>query len=418
MQGAFVTLGSGAIRLLAERMTDRSYAVGDRILEQGAPGDSLVVLTDGRAEVRLRDRDGNQHALACVGRGDVLGEMALITGAPRNANVVAVAPVEALVLGADDFRAVTVAHPEALVLLTNIVARRLGQAALDGLGDKVLEGYRIRRPVGQGAMAVVYEAEPLDGGERVALKMLSHRLVRDADALRRFEREADVIGSLKNPAIIECKGRFKAYGTCFIVMEFCDGPDLGDLIYKGHPLPQDDVRRVTGSLALALHHVHAAGVVHGDIKPNNVMLMRNGSVRLTDFGIAKLMHDSRGARGSRPVTGTPWYMAPEQFLDAPPAPASDIYALGCVVFEMLAGRPLFEATDLTDLLAQKRRFKLPSSQEVRKGIAPDLYELLVSALRHGADRRRVEFSTLARDAGPVDGALVERVLAAVRAGDE
>src|SRR6185436_2036955 len=153
----------------------------------------LWVIASGSAVVRLHRRGGVTRDLARVGPGDVVGEMALITGAPRNADVVAITPGTALVLSRSAFELVASVHTEVIDILTELTAARLGRAVDDGLGDKVLEGYRILRPVGRGATAVVYEAEQLASHRRTALKMMSHRLSRDLGAMEWFEREAKVL---------------------------------------------------------------------------------------------------------------------------------------------------------------------------------------------------------------------------------
>jgi serine/threonine protein kinase len=217
------------------------------------------------------------------------------------------------------------------------------------------------------------------------------------------------VASLRHPAVARCLGRFDAYGTCFMVMEYLDGPELGELVRCAHPLPEGEVRKILGALAQSLAHVHAAGIVHGDLKPANVMLTRTGLVKLTDFGIATAVNEIESKRGTL-LGGTPLYMAPELFDRGRPSPAADVYALGCVLWELLQGERLFQEKELEDLVWKKEAFVLPARQAVRPDLAPDLYAVLERSLHHDPRRRTLDLPALGAMAGRVDAALVQRVL--------
>ena len=381
---AFEGLGPPEIRAIAERTEVRRFAAGEALIRQDEPGDSLWVLASGAAIVQLRRRDGDTLELARVGAGDVVGEMALVTGAPRNADIVASKAGEALVLPRTAFEEIAAIHPGVVSVLTELVARRLGRAAQDGLGDKVLKGYRILRPAGRGATAVVYEAEPegapQGAGLRLALKMLSHRFSRDRAAMEWFEREARVLDSVSHEGVARSYGRFQAYGTCFLVMEYLDGPSVHEMVKRLVRLDVADALAIAGSVAAALGHCHALGVVHGDVKPANVVVETAGRVVLTDFGIASRVETGPGASvatDSVRISGTPQYMAPELFVGARPSPSSDLYALGCLLFELLEGREAFPASDLGSLVLAKRRFL---SARMERTDAPDHVRDLVDRL--------------------------------------
>jgi tRNA A-37 threonylcarbamoyl transferase component Bud32 len=368
-----VLLESEPFRSLRARLVDqifqaareRLYESGEVVIRQGQRGDTLHVVAEGTADVILHD-DTTSRKIGSVIQGSVIGEMSLIMQEPATADVVASGPLRTLVVAAADFETLAGRNPELTIVLTNLVAERLGRALHDGLGGKILNGYRIARCVGRGGMAVVYEAWELASGERVALKMMSHRLVFQPGAFSRFEREARIVEPLEHPNIARLRGHFPAFRTEFIVMEFCDGATLGDLLTGHGAFPEAQVRPILGQLATALTFVHDRGVVHRDLKPGNVMLTPDGCVKLTDFGLAKeekvLTDDTATRDGS--VLGTPLYMAPEQILGEESGAVIDVYAFACVAYELLSGKRLFEARSMAQLLQDKLSMTVPPPYEI------------------------------------------------------
>jgi serine/threonine protein kinase len=308
--------------------------------------------------------------------------MAVVTREPRTADVVADAPGRALFIPTAAFDQLASRHLQLATLMTDLVADRLGQAARDGFGGKQMEGFRILRCIGRGGMSVVYRAQDESTGELVALKMMSYRLIYDSPALARFRREADLVQQLDHPNIARLERLFPAYRTYFLVMELCDGVDLNRLIKARGPLPEVQVRAILGQLAGALEYVHGRGVVHRDLKPANVMITRQGEVKLTDFGIAvpAVSLDMETPTGEYALLGTPAFMAPEQLSGGSVDGRADVYALGCLVYELLTGQPLFRATNLLDLIQQKLAPQLPALDGMGP-ISSDVREFLRSALR-------------------------------------
>ncbi len=397
---AFASLPSIALELLASYMHERPFKTGEQLIRQGEPGDSLIIIVNGRTEVVVHDDLGNTLRLARTGRGEVLGEMALLTNEPRNADVLALTDGVALVLPAEAFKRLAARQPTVSVVLTDLAARRLGSGEFDALRGKVLDRYRIRRCLGRGGMAVVYEAESMEDGRRVALKMMNHRLVYDPQILQRFQREADIVESLRHENIAAMYGRFAAYNTYFLVMEFCDGPTLSEIIGFPREIPEDQVRKIAGQLARALEHVHGNGVVHRDLKPSNVMITRDGTLKLMDFGIAKPDSPSDLTRSGM-VLGTPRYMPPEQLGGKPVNTAADVYAFGCLLFTLLTAESMFDGDDITQVLYQKLTWKLPPARAIRKGLSNDLYGLLKRSLATEPEKRTVDWGQLGTWAGPV-----------------
>jgi predicted Ser/Thr protein kinase len=390
---------------------ERRYDPNETIIRQGQQGDSLYVVIDGEARVLLRSHDGTIRTIATLTRGSVAGEMSLITEEPATADVVATTEVRTLVLSAADFDALAAKNPELTIVLTNLVADRLGRGSHDGLGGKVLNGYQILGCIGRGGMAVVYEATELATGERVALKMMSHRLVYQPGAFSRFEREARIVEPLEHENIARLRGHFPAFRTEFIVMEFCDGSTLADLLSHHGPFPEDQAKRVLGQLAAALQFVHDRGVVHRDLKPGNVMLTPSGRVKLMDFGLAKedekVTEDTATQTGT--VIGTPLYMPPGQMTGDESGPTIDVYSFGCLAYELVVGKPLFEGRTTRGLLNDKLTRRAPPPEEIGPGISPEYHDLLTRGLQNEPENRLTSLASIAAWSGELDPEFLKRL---------
>ena len=237
-----------------------------------------------------------------------------------------------------------------------------------GAGDEEVEPgavfagrYRIERPLGEGGFGRVYVATQLSMDREVALKTLHRELLGDRHHVRRFYREARAASRLDSPHVVRMYdfGIDAGTGTPFLVMEYLKGRGLEEVMAGGAALSPQRAARVAGQVALALAEAHEAGIVHRDLKPANVFLLhaRGGRefVKVMDFGIAKVLRhggpdtgESLTATGT--TVGTPRYMSPEQAMAEKVDFRSDLYALGCILHEMLMGGPVFEAEDKVSLL--------------------------------------------------------------------
>ena len=191
-------------------------------------------------------------------------------------------------------------------------------------------------------------------------------------------------------------------------MEFCHGSTLAQVIASRGCLSEPVVRGMLGQLAGALKYVHGRGVVHLDVKPSNVMLCRDGSVKLLDFGIVTVDEESdlwqtlKTDPAVARVLGTPRYMAPEQFSARPVDRRADFYAFACVAFEALAGRPVVTSSNVFDLIREQAQFTLPPREEIGQGISREMHDVLLSGLAQSPADRNLDLDKLASWAAPVD----------------
>ena len=206
----------------------------------------------------------------------------------------------------------------------------------DTLIDQVFDGrYKVVRKLGTGGMANVYLAEDQELGRRVAIKMLDDRHAQDEQFVERFRREAKNAAGLSHPNIVSIYDRGQAEGTYYIAMEYLEGRTLKELLVARGPTPIPVAIDYARQILAALGFAHRNGVVHRDIKPHNVAVAPDGRVKVMDFGIARAGTSQMTETGS--IIGTAQYLSPEQAKGAPVGPASDIYSVGIVLYEMLTG---------------------------------------------------------------------------------
>ncbi len=397
----FNKLPVDVVRRIEAEMHVEHFSTGDVLLRQGEPGTSLLVVVQGVVEIVIDDAAGERHSIGRGGRGDVLGEMALLSDEPRSADVVARSDIELLVLPAETFRQLADKYVDLCVVLTELVATRLGGRTRDVLADKTFAGYRIKRRLGRGGMAIVYEAVQLASERRVALKMMSHRLVHDATAQRRFQREAELISSFDHLNICRMYDRFDAFFTCFIVMEYLDGLTVEALLKRRGPLPVGEVKKILGQVAAALDYAHRDGIAHRDIKPSNIMILRDGTVKLMDFGLAAPFAE-KTTDGQGFLIGTPRYMAPEQLFGQPAGREADYFALAAVAYEMLTSRPLFPSADIGRLVDAHIAWNPASFAEICPGADDELRDALRDAVAPAPDRRKLDLARLCGWSASVD----------------
>ena len=235
--------------------------------------------------------------------------------------------------------------------------------------------YRIISELGRGGMATVYKAHQAALSRMVAVKVLPEYSAGEPGFKERFQQEAVAVANLRHPNIPPVYDYGETDGIVYIVGEYIDGGTLTEQL--GKPLPVEYAVAILTPIASALDYAHSQGVLHRDVKPSNVLMERDGTPKLADFGLAKMMGAGRNSlTGTGMIVGTPQYMAPEQCEGQELSPAADLYALGVVAYEMLTGRPPFVAeTPLAVMLAQ-----VTSALPLPRQLNPDLSELVEAVL--------------------------------------
>ncbi len=249
--------------------------------------------------------------------------------------------------------------------------------------------YDVQRQIGRGGMATVFLARDTVEGCDVAIKVLHPELAATIGG-DRFQREIRVATQLQHPHILGMRDSGVADGLMYYVMPFVAGESLRDLLEREGQLSIDEAVRITREVAAALAYAHAQGFIHRDIKPENILL-QDGRALVADFGIARALTEAEKQKLTQTgmAVGTPVYMAPEQAAGDKVGPAADLYSLGCVLFEMLAGEPPFYGTNAVHILA-RHALEAPRSVRVVRASVPETVEAAIfSALeKSAADRPR------------------------------
>jgi eukaryotic-like serine/threonine-protein kinase len=240
--------------------------------------------------------------------------------------------------------------------------------------------YRLDDVIGRGGMSTVYRGTDTSLDRVVAVKVALDPLVEESPIyLARFTQEAKSAASIGHPGVVTVYDAGADGPTRFIVMEFVPGKSLADILKEERPLEPARAADIAAQVADALAAAHAAGIIHRDIKPGNIMVEPNGSVKVLDFGIARAV-DGGSLTQTATVLGTSAYMSPEQALGQPVDARSDIYSLGCVLYEMLTGEPPFIADVAAAVMHQHVRVAPKPAIERNPGIPPDLNALVMQML--------------------------------------
>ena len=259
--------------------------------------------------------------------------------------------------------------------------------------------YRLIELLGQGGMATIYRAADNGLGRDVALKLLRSEYLRDPDFSSRFRQEAQAAASLSHPNVVTVYDYGEDPSGPFIVMELVDGEDLATILRRSGALPPRQAARIASGVGRALAAAHASGIVHRDVKPGNVLIGRDGRVKVVDFGIARAVAE---AQVTLPGTtlGSVHYFSPEQARGEPATAASDIYSLGIVLYEMLTGVRPWEGDSAASVALARLSGPIPDPTSVRESVPPELGVIVRTALaRAPADR----FASASAMADALDG---------------
>ena len=278
-------------------------------------------------------------------------------------------------------------------------------ARTDWIGQTLNGRYQIQELLGKGGMSAVYKANDPNLRRVVAIKLIHQHLSDDPEFVRRFEEEAAAVAQLRHPNLIQVFDFTHDEGTYYIVFEFVPGETLQDRLKRvkmsNQQMDIDEVIDFTSKSADGLDYAHEKGLIHRDIKPANIIINLQGDPIVMDFGIAKIIggtqHTATGA-----VLGTARYMSPEQIMGEKITPSTDFYSLGVVLYEMLGGRPPFEADSAMTLMMMHMSDPVPDLSMIRADVSPELVAVVNKTLaKDSKDRYQTgqELAEALRSAG-------------------
>ena len=349
----------------------KSVRAGERFITQGEKGDTFYIIQKGSCLITL-EKGGEIHPIARLKEGDVVGEMAVLTGEPRTAHADAETDMEVWLLTEEQFEAIAADHPALRNFLTELVAYRFESSNLTA--DRAIGKYRITDILGKGGYGIVYKGLHRDLNMPVAIKMMKHDLAMDPDFLRSFRNEAKMIAALNHENIIKVYDIEERYRTLFIVTEFLEGSPLDSLLEKMVRLPVVKTLPILIQICKGLAYAHKQGLVHLDIKPANIFVRFNERVKILDFGLAQ-------PPGTEDLCGqgTPHYMSPEQVEGSAVDARSDIYSLGITAYELVTGLRPFLEDDITKLMDCHVNRELPDPRQVVPDLPEDLIRIIFKA---------------------------------------
>jgi predicted Ser/Thr protein kinase len=254
------------------------------------------------------------------------------------------------------------------------------------VGELIAGRYELEELVGSGGMSSVYRAHDRLLERRVALKILHEQFTRDDDYVERFRREARAVAQLTHPNIVTVIDRGEQDGRQFIVFEYVDGMNLKELVEQEGRLSPREAIELALQVARGLSFAHDQGLVHRDVKPQNVLLDGDGRAKVTDFGIAHAV-DVDGMTVTGTIMGTSNYIAPEQARGQPVDEQTDVYSLGCVLYELLAGEVPFDGDNFVAVAMRHVNDPVPSVREVRPDVPPRLDWAIQRAMAKDHDDR-------------------------------
>ncbi|MFC1835868.1 protein kinase [Thermodesulfobacteriota bacterium] len=354
------------------------FSEGDRIIFQGNQGDCFYIVQSGHCEV-LVEKNDSLYPCAMLGPGDLVGEMAILTGENRNAHVDARTDMELWRIGRTDVEDIFDECPDVRHLLTQVVTTRF--AASDLIADRTIGKYVINEIIGRGGWSIVYKGLHTSLNMPVAIKMLKHDMAMDPTFLQGFQNEASTIASLNHENIVKVYDIEQLFRTVFIIMEHLEGASLHAVVRDDGPLPPARALHILLQACYGLEFAHDSGIIHGDVKPGNIFVQTDDRVKIVDFGLSV----PTGTKAAR-LLGTPYYFAPEKIRMGAVDARSDIYSLGIVVFKMLTGQEPFHAEEMKDLL------QMHLYQEITnpRWIVPDLPQELADFVVRATEKDPVE----------------------------
>ncbi|WP_299026186.1 protein kinase [uncultured Thermanaerothrix sp.] len=249
--------------------------------------------------------------------------------------------------------------------------------------------YRLLRVIGSGGMALVYLAHDLTLDRRVAIKVLREPFSREPGFRERFQHEARAAANLSHPNIVTVYdfGYDEDTASLYLVMEYIPGTDLKSILKERGTLPVEEAVRLLIQAARGIGYAHRMGLIHCDVKPHNMLVTPDQTLKVTDFGIARAMASIQPDENSDVVWGSPLYFSPEQAAGRPPSPASDVYSLGVVLYEMLTGQPPFYASDPVELAHLHREEPPRPPRTLNPSIPVSLESIVLKLLEKEPARR-------------------------------
>ena len=352
---------------------------GERLISQGEKGDNFYLIQDGSCQVSV-EKEKKLHAIDHGKPGEIVGEMAILTGEPRSAHVDAETDMKVWCITRKQFDSLCKEYPDLLNFLTEIITNRFYSSRVTA--DRTIGKYVINEVIGRGGFSIVYKGIHAALNMPVAIKMLKHDLAMRHDFSEQFINEAKIIARLNHENIVKVYDIEDLYRTFFIIMEHLEGVSLKFILKKMLKLPLDRALDILLQVCDGLAYAHGQGIVHRDINPNNIFILPDGHVKIIDFGVAC----SSGSEDSL-FEGTIFYISPEQIQAERLDERTDIYSLGIMAYEMITGQKPFLEDDIAKIIDSHLYQDIPDPRESVPDLPDELCNIIVRCTRKEPSKR-------------------------------
>lgn len=369
----FDAISDDAKRHLFEIIVPRNVNVGERFISRGDDGDVFYIIRDGRCLVNV-EKDALTYPVDRLAPGDIVGEMAVLTGEKRTAHVDAETDMTLWAISRDSFETMYEEYPELKKLLTNVLIKRFSRALLRR--DLSIGKYFVRNALAQGSSSVVYEGTHATLGTRVAVKMLRHDVAMEPLFVEHFRDTAKAIASLNHENIVKVYDVEHLYKTFFIIMEYVDGRSLESVLMTSDRPQKPKLLDYLLQVCAGLMHAHDKGVVHTVIKPGNILVRDDDRVKIVDLGRAC----APGRSGTAPA-GTGSHLSPEQITLNAVDERSDVYSLGIMAYQMFVRPDLLGDNDSHERIRQQLEQDRDDPESALSNLPEELNRCIIRATR-------------------------------------
>jgi serine/threonine protein kinase len=386
---------------LLDRMSPIQVKTGERLISQGDEGHSFYIIQEGSCVVNV-EKNGTKHAISRLRSGDIVGEIALLTGEPRTANVDAETDMVLWSLTREQFDSLCTDYPDLLDFLTELVTRRFSTEKVTA--NKTIGKYVISEIIGRGGWSIVYKGLHTSLNMPVAIKMLKHDMAMNKDFAEKFHNEAKTVALLNHDNIVRVYDIEELFRTIFIIMEYLEGLPLDYILYRMPKLTVPKALDILLQVCTGLSYAHDQGIVHQDIKPANIFIQLDGRTKIVDFGLS-----CPPGTIDCSLPGTIYYMSPEQIEGETVDERTDIYSFGIMAYEMLTGQRPYLEEDPAKLMMLHLKKDVPDPRALVPDLPHELNYFIKRATQKDPSARFKSVWEIIRDLQPVADKLgVER----------
>lgn len=368
-----------AVCPILNSVTFKHLKAGERLMAQGEVGDTFYIIQSGSCVANVK-KNGEMHPVARIREGDIVGEMAIVTGEPRNADVDAETDMELWCLTRAQFDDISKEYPELRIFLTELVANRFETSKMTA--HRTINKYIIKDIIGRGGYAIVYKGVHADLNMPVAIKMMRHDMAMNPDFLKSFWNEAKIIARFNHENIVRVYDVEELYRTFFIIMEYIEGEPLSAMLKRLGTILIPQVVDFLSQICEGLSYAHKREIIHQDIKLSNLFIQKGGRLKILDFGLACPVGSEEQIFES-----TVYYSSPEQIECDKVDQRTDIYSLGISTYEMVTGKRPYPEDNLMALREMHVKQDIPDPAGIVPDLPKELREFIITACRRDPEQR-------------------------------